>query len=391
MEKGPPAYAGVATQSDGEETDGQELLTVEVEEKELSPPDHDNEVLATMTVCGCCSVPRRILGLLSMAGSAVVFSCMTLVVHLLKDSFSSWMISFGRFLVNMLVGAALVMYQRPLYGLWGPKAQRPLLFARGLFGSIAMSLVFLTVTHLPVGDANAIIFINPILTALLAAIILKEPFGWIEGAALCLGFTGVLLMVRPSFLFGAAEASAAASAASTTAVSSLGYGGAVATGLASALIAAFAYLCVRALASPKREPVNSTVIVMWFGAIGLVVAGAGAWWSGEGFQPIQSVGQASLLLSVGLLGFLGQWLLNHGLMLEKAAPASALRMLDVLFAFIFQALLGEAVSWWNVGGGILIVSGTVLVALHKAFAKAPPPTQEVEMTETASAAQPARD
>ena len=299
-----------------------------------------------------------------MALSAVMFSLMTLVVHMLRTSFSPFMIASVRFAINLIVAAVTVALQRPEHGLLGPPSQRLLLTARAVIGAVAMSLVFVAVTQLPVGDANAIIFTNPVVTAVLAAVVLREAFGWLEGAALLLGFGGVVLVVRPEFLFGPVGPGEAPQRDVET-LFQLTYPEAVACAVLSSLLAACAYLCVRALAAPGREKVDSAVVVAWFAVAGLVIAPSVAFASGQGFQAPADVLSVAGLLAVGLLGFAGQWLLNNGLMLEKAGPATAMRNLDVVLAFVYQAVLGEAVTWWAVSGAAVVCAATLLVAWGK--------------------------
>lgn len=311
-----------------------------------------------------CGVPARVLGLTFMALSAVMFSLMTLVVHMLRTSFSPFMIASVRFAINLAVASVTVAAQRPEHGLLGPPSQRLLLTARAVIGAVAMSLVFVAVTQLPVGDANAIIFTNPVVTAVLAAIVLREAFGWLEGLALLLGFGGVVLVVRPEFIFGPVGPGEAPQRAVDT-LFELTYPEAVACAVASSLLSACAYLSVRALAAPGRPKVSSAVVVAWFAVAGLVIAPSVAFATGQGFQAPPDVLSVVGLLAVGLLGFAGQWLLNNGLMLEKAGPATAMRNLDVVLAFVYQAVLGEAVTWWAVSGAVVVCVATLLVAWGK--------------------------
>jgi len=67
-------------------------------------------------------------------------------------------------------------------------------------GLMAVS-TFLFVTALalmPIADAVAIAFAGPILATTLAALLLKEPVGWRRWTAVAIGFTGVVVMVRPT-------------------------------------------------------------------------------------------------------------------------------------------------------------------------------------------------
>lgn len=312
----------------------------------------------------CSCIPDRVHGLALMGLSAVVFSVMSLLVHVLREAFSPFTIASARFAINLLAALVAIHASKPKYGIFAPPEQRWLLLGRAVLGSTAMSLVFVAVTQLPLGDANAIIFTNPILTSCLAAVVLKERFTLLEGLAIPMGFIGVLLVVQPTFLFGEPGPDSPASGPLET-LFKLPFEASVACAVGSALLAACAYLCVRALASPGRPKVESAVVVGWFAVAGLVIAPAGALITGEGFQAPTSWWEAAALVAVGLLGYLGQWLLNKGLMAEKAGPAAAMRNIDVALSFAYQAALGEGVSWASVCGAFVICAATLLVAWGK--------------------------
>ena len=68
--------------------------------------------------------------------------------------------------------------------------------------------------------------------------------------------------------------------------------------------------------------------------------------------------------------------MSRGFQLEKAGPASLVRNLDVVFAFMFQAaLMDDAVEFLSVVGAMLILSTAVLIGLkrHSSADTAPPP------------------
>lgn len=65
-----------------------------------------------------------------------------------------------------------------------------------------MCFAFWAFTHLPLADASTIIFTNPVVTAILARLILKESFTRLEGLSACLCLFGVVFISQPTFIFG---------------------------------------------------------------------------------------------------------------------------------------------------------------------------------------------
>jgi drug/metabolite transporter (DMT)-like permease len=218
---------------------------------------------------------------------------------------------------------------------------RWLLLSRGLYGFIALSCLFYSVTHLPLADATVLQFTNPILTALLAVVLLGEPMGRLAilGTLVCIA--GVILVARPSLVFGAADA-----------LDPL----AVAVALVGASFSALAYITVRKLGTSE----DPRVVVFYFALVALPCSLVMLAF----VEPVVPRGvEWSMLLGVGVLAQLGQVQLTHGLRLETAGRASSANYLQVLFAYAFGlAIFGEQPSLLGFLGALLVVAGTLLVA-----------------------------
>lgn len=76
-----------------------------------------------------------------------------------------------------------------------PKIQ----LVRGFSVAVATICFFSAIELMPLAEATAITFTSPMITALLAAIILKEPAGRTTIVASVVAFAGVLLILRPNF------------------------------------------------------------------------------------------------------------------------------------------------------------------------------------------------
>lgn len=77
----------------------------------------------------------------------------------------------------------------------------------------------------------------------------------------------------------------------------------------------------------------------------------------------------AVIVACGVFTFMGQLFLTKGLQLEKAGVASAMRYLDVVFVFIWDAvLIHERISHWSVLGAFIISLSAVVIALRKAHA-----------------------
>ncbi len=69
---------------------------------------------------------------------------------------------------------------------------------RGALMSISTFLFVTALALMPIADAIAIAFAGPVIATALAALLLREPVGWRRWSAIAVGFTGVVIMLRPT-------------------------------------------------------------------------------------------------------------------------------------------------------------------------------------------------
>lgn len=276
-------------------------------------------------------------GIRYMAVAAFFFSIMSLLVKVAGARIPSQEVVLARSVV--VTGGALVLLRRKGLSPWGTR--RGLLVLRSLLGFTALSCFFFALTRLPLADATVIHHMNPVFTAMLAALVLGERFSARAAAFVAMSFIGVALVARPGFLFGGLAASLDP----------------VAVGVAvmGAVLSAGAYVAVRRLGATEHP----LVIILYFGTFSLL-----------GSIPIVApmavlpVGVEWLvLLGVGLATLLAQIALTHGLALELAGRATAVGYLQIVFAALWGAIFfAEIPGAWGLAGALLIVGGTLGIA-----------------------------
>ena len=69
---------------------------------------------------------------------------------------------------------------------------------RSIFGWVGVSILFTSILYIPVSDATALTFLNPIFAMIFAALIFKEKVGLIRWGAALFSFSGGILLLRPS-------------------------------------------------------------------------------------------------------------------------------------------------------------------------------------------------
>lgn len=226
-----------------------------------------------------------------------------------------------------------------------------------------MCSFFYALSVLPISDATALSFTNVPLTAIMASLILSEKYGWTDAVTAILCMVGVVFIAQPSVIFGG-------SAGGELPVF------AVAICLFGACTSALAYVTVRQLPSA-----DALVLVLYFSVVGSILTPVLL----LTFQTPVALADPvewALVAAVGVCGFLGQALLNRGIQLAPAGPATVMRYSDVVFALCYQTFLfNNPPSGLKLLGAGLIMScvvGVLANARKKEHAKAA--TQEVSAT-----------
>ncbi len=276
------------------------------------------------------------IGAQYMILSALAFSIMSLFVKAAgQQGVPVIEIVAARALVSLLISFVALKRKRiPLLG-----NNKPLLLARGLIGFFALLGVFYGITHLPLAEATVIQYLHPMFTALLAALLLKERPSSAILICILLSFCGLLLIVRPGFLFLDQSAPFEPIA--------------IAAAIGGAFGSACAYILVRKL-SPTEDPL---VIVMYFPLVSIVGCVPLLW--GRFVMP---EGITWLyLLGVGLATQIGQVALTKGMQTETATQATSFSYLQVVFAVLLgMVFYSEIPSIWTLLGICCIIGGAYI-------------------------------
>ena len=278
-------------------------------------------------------------GLRYMAYGAFWFSIMSLFVKLAGQRIPSMQIVFVRAVITLVLSWALV--RRAKLPVWGNR--RGMLMLRGVLGFGALSCFYFSIVHLPLAEATVIQYLNPVFAAIIAAIVIGERLGAREITGVIVSMGGVLLIAKPSIVFGGG-----------TAVDPR-Y---VAIAVGGALFSAIAYVTVRML----RGVDHHLVVVFYFPlvTVPLSLPFAIAMW-----VPPTTV-EWILLLGVAVATQFAQVHMTHGLQLEPTGRATAIGYVQIVFAALWGViLLDEHPDWWTALGAAVIIAGTLLVGWRR--------------------------
>lgn len=277
-------------------------------------------------------------GLLYLLAAAFFFSLMTVFVKAAgQRDLPAEQIIFARALVGLVLSVVAVRIE----GHSALGVSRGLLLLRGLLGSCGLFCFFHAITLLPLAEVTTVHYTNPILTAVLAAVLLGEGLGWRLVLALLVSLGGVVVVARPSVLFGSSAALDP---------------GAVGIALLGAMFSAGAYVTVRRL----RHTDHPSVVVLWFPLVATPVflplaARVWVWPDLRGWL---------LLVAVGLVTQVAQVCLTRGLHLVPAGRGTAVGYIQITFAILWSALLFEDLpDPLALTGAALVITGTLLLTL----------------------------
>ena len=215
---------------------------------------------------------------------------------------------------------------------------------RGMIGVTAMGLGFFGLTRLPLPDATALHYANPLIVVVLSALFMGEVVRIYRWSAVLAGFVGVLIISWPKLsLFNGGEA--------------LGNDqmlGVLAT-LAGAACAAGAMIQVRNLVKSEK----TATIVLWF-SLTSSAAGLATWVFG---WDALSARQVALLVTAGFFGGIGQILLTQSYRHADMSTIAPFEYTSMIFAIAigFFAFAEIPTAWTITGAAIVISSGIFII------------------------------
>ena len=111
-------------------------------------------------------------------------------------------VTFGRFVVQTLFLSVFVVIA------WSKGAMAYVFswmnILRGMIMGLAAMLFFTAIKYMPLADAIAVFFVEPLIVMLMSSVFLGEKVGWRRVTAAIVGFGGAIIVIRPSYeLFGA--------------------------------------------------------------------------------------------------------------------------------------------------------------------------------------------
>ena len=283
---------------------------------------------------------RTVLGVLAMITFAVLGPFIDVFAKLTPPEIAVGQVQAARFTLQggLLFPLALIMGWAHLPNL----RETGLHFVRAALVVIATGFFVAALRFMPIADAIAIFFVEPLLLTLMGGWLLGEAVGPRRIIACLVGFGGSLLVIQPSFQE---------------------FGPAALLPLGTAFFFVFYMLLTRGMAR-RMHPVTlqaytalAAIVLIW--PVLLVFDGSGvalldpswpspfAWW---------------MLLGVGIAATISHIFVSIALSLAPAATIAPLQYLEIVFATLFGYLIfGDVLNGLKLVGVLIIIASGLYV------------------------------
>ena len=279
-------------------------------------------------------LPPNMQGALWLVSGGFIFTSNSAMIRLLSAEVESVQTAFFRAFFSVLLLAPMILTGRVKP--WQSQRIQGH-FWRTAMGTTSMVLGFYAVSMLPLADATALAFSQPLFSVVLAALVLREKVRWRRWSATIVGFIGVLVMVRPGS-------------------GSLQPGAAVA--LLNALASATSILLVRRLSDSEKPLMILTQFALFST---LLLAGPAIW-----FWKWPSAWGWALAIGVSISATIGQYFWVQAFAVGEMSAVAPCDYLRLPFAiFVGWMIWSEMPVIWTYVGAAIVIASALYIAYRE--------------------------
>lgn len=289
------------------------------------------------------SDPTIVRGIGIMTVAMLIVPSMDVLAKLLTAEMPALEVTFGRFIGQLLAASIAAIALGEGRRLIPPRLGGHVL--RSLFLAATSLMFFSALATMPLTDALAIAFAEPMILTALSPWLLGETVGWRRWAACGVGFLGTLMIIRPSFeQFGA------------TALLPLG---------AAFTFAGYHVMTRRLAGAGSLVAVQFVTGVVGTVALGLaLVAAASLGWLTQ--PPVMPSGLSFVwFLGIGALSFVTHGMIVKAFELAPAAVLAPFGYLEIVSATILGFLVFGDFPDGPTWGGIALIMASGLYIVHR--------------------------
>lgn len=264
-------------------------------------------------------------------------------LELYKDGFSSGSVLTYRYLLAVAMFAIVMMFRKERFAIkWGHAIR--LAFLGSIF-ALSSTTLYVSFHYMAAGIASTLLFVYPIMTAVLMTVFFHEKVTWSTSLAILLAVSGVGLLYQGD---------------GNEKLSTAGF----ALVMASSLLYAVYIISVNQW---KDCPMSNIKFTFWILVFGLITVAAFTWISGESFQPLETPKQWLCGIQLALLPtVLSLFFMTISINLIGSTPAAIMGALEPVTAVIIGVFIfGETFTFQLAIGIAAILAGVTLIILRK--------------------------
>ncbi|WP_417519282.1 DMT family transporter [Minwuia sp.] len=279
-------------------------------------------------------LPPNVQGALWLLVAGIFLSSMGVFIKLASQELHPFQVAFFRAFFGFLVIAPFALKG----GLSAVRTKRPFMhLIRGLIGGVVLLMMFYSVANLPLADVTALSFTKPLFLIPLAVLFLGEKIRMRRTIATLVGFTGVIVMLRP--------------------------GGEI-DPIAFVALGAAALIAVITIFIKILSRVDSpNTMVFWSSfVLSFVVLGPALYhWQTPSLEVF------AMLVGLAVVGTIGQSMLIRGYAVGETTAVTPFDYARLIYAGAFGFMFfGEIPDIWTVVGALIIVASTIYIAHREA-------------------------
>ncbi len=280
-------------------------------------------------------LPPNVQGAVWLVSGGFIFTCNGVMIRLMSEQVESVQTAFFRAFFSVLMLLPLILNGRVKP--WHSKRIAGH-FWRTFMGTASMVLGFYAVSMLPLADATALGFSQPLFSVCVATLIVGEKVRWRRWSATIVGFIGVLVMVRPG-------------------AGSLQPGALVA--LTNALTVALSILLVKRLSDSETPLMILTQFAIWSTLL-LVVPAIWVWRWPDAWGWVLAVG-------VSASATIGQYFWVQAFKAGEMSAVAPFEYLRLPFAvFMGWLVFGQMPEIWTYVGAAIVIASALYIAQREA-------------------------
>jgi drug/metabolite transporter (DMT)-like permease len=294
-------------------------------------------------------VARPVEGVLWMLVTGLLFVGVTALVKFLGPRIPAPEAAFLRYLLGLVF---LFPMLRPILAARLTRRQHMLLGMRGVMHALGVMMWFFAMTQIPLSEVTAMNYLSPVYVTIGAALFLGEKLAARRIAAVLFALLGTAIILRPGFR----EINAGHMAM-----------------LVTTLVFAGSYMLAKVLADELNPVVVVAMLSLWVTLV-LTPFAAMVW-------VMPTLAELAILFGVAFLATAGHYTMTLAL---RAAPITATQpvtFLQLVWATVLGAVVfGEAVDFWVVLGGSVILAAVSFITWREAVLKRRPITPPTPAT-----------